>query len=351
MIRAPAHLEDPQDHREQEAGQEQELRRRRREDRPDDRGTAGRCRDEPAVDEADEQDEQADAGPDGALEGERDGVHHRFPEADHDEQRDDETLEHDDAHRALRRQAARRQRERDDGVDAKAGGDRQRVVPDHAHGDGHDPGDQGRPGRDRGDAGWIELEPGAQDRGVDEDDVDHDEERRQAGARLRRDVGAALLELEVAGQDRSADGPRLRCRAGLRFSAHLSPILLARWDAPDPTCGLGTRRYRDVCDRSSCRRTALTPRDRDAARPSGYALLVLAGFEAEQLHLDETAGVERQLAWGERRVVDLAGSDRGELHDHPLVALDERVDEQLIGPGLEFEVLERVDVEGDRQAA
>ena len=38
-------------------------------------------------------------------------------------------------------------------------------------------------------------------------------------------------------------------------------------------------------------------------------------------------------------------ADRRELDDDPLVALDERVDEQLVGPGLELEVLERVDVE------
>ena len=57
-------------------------------------------RDEPAVDEADEQDEQADADADRALEGERHGVHDGFAEADDDEQRDDEAFEDDDAHRA-----------------------------------------------------------------------------------------------------------------------------------------------------------------------------------------------------------------------------------------------------------
>ncbi len=36
-----------------------------------------------------------------------------------------------------------------------------------------------------------------------------------------------------------------------------------------------------------------------------------------------------------------------ELDDDPLVALDERVDQQLVGPRLELEMLERVDVQGD----
>ena len=44
-----------------------------------------------------------------------------------------------------------------------------------------------------------------------------------------------------------------------------------------------------------------------------------------------------------------AGPIGRELDDDPLVALDEGVDEQLVGAGLELEVLERIDVEGDRQ--
>ena len=42
--------------------------------------------DEPAVDEADEQDEQADADADRPLERQRHGVHDRFAEADEDQQ-------------------------------------------------------------------------------------------------------------------------------------------------------------------------------------------------------------------------------------------------------------------------
>ena len=44
-----------------------------------------------------------------------------------------------------------------------------------------------------------------------------------------------------------------------------------------------------------------------------------------------------------------AGVDRGELDDDALVALDQAVHDQLVGPGLELEVLERVDVQADRQ--
>ena len=40
-----------------------------------------------------------------------------------------------------------------------------------------------------------------------------------------------------------------------------------------------------------------------------------------------------------------ARADRGELDDDPLVALDEGVDEQLVGTRLELEVLEGVDVQ------
>src|SRR5688500_13776235 len=77
------------------------------------------------------------------------------------------------------------------------------------------------------------------------------------------------------------------------------------------------------------------------------SLVVLAGVEGEQLHLDESARVELELTWrvGRSR---LRSRHRRVLDDHPLVTLDEAVDEQLVRPGLEFEVLERVDVQRDR---
>ena len=85
-----------------------------------------------------------------------------------------------------------------------------------------------------------------------------------------------------------------------------------------------------------------------SCRLSSRALLVLLGVEAEQLHLDVVGGVERELLRLERRDVLPARADGRELDDDPLVALDEGVDEQLVRPGLELEVLERVDVQGDR---
>ena len=95
------------------------------------------------------------------LSAERDGVHHRLPEADDDEQRDDEAFPDDHAHRAGGREALAGQRERDDGVDAQAGGERERVVADDAHGDREDAGDERRAGgqRDGGEAGSASPNP------------------------------------------------------------------------------------------------------------------------------------------------------------------------------------------------
>ena len=92
-----------------EAEPEDEVRRLGREDERDGHRVLGRCPagldDDPGVDEADEQDEQADADPDRPLERQRDGPHDRLAQADEDEERDDEALEDDDAHRPRRRQA------------------------------------------------------------------------------------------------------------------------------------------------------------------------------------------------------------------------------------------------------
>ena len=64
------------------------------------RRRAGGLDDDPGVDEADEQDEQADADADGALQRQRDGAHDRLAQADQDEDRDEDAFEDDDAHRA-----------------------------------------------------------------------------------------------------------------------------------------------------------------------------------------------------------------------------------------------------------
>src|SRR6266404_4538579 len=90
---------------------------------------------------------------------------------------------------------------------APAGGKGKRIVRDDAHGDRHDPGDQGRSGR-QGDPAWItgwQPEAVAKNAGVQEHDVDHDHERGQAGSSLRKQVRAAFGELEIVG-DRPAAG-------------------------------------------------------------------------------------------------------------------------------------------------
>ena len=84
----------------------------------------------------------------------------------------------------------------------------------------------------------------------------------------------------------------------------------------------------------------------NAASETGR-LFVLVGVEAEQLHLDVVARVELELARGERRCLLRSRADRRELDDHALVALDERIDQQLVWPRLELQVLEQIDVQGD----
>src|SRR4029079_12333700 len=101
-------------------------------------------------------------------------------------------------------------------------------------------------------------------------------------------------------------------------------------------------------DRRARRSPVPSDRAPSDARPPDR-LLVLVGFEPEQLHLDVVAGLEFELSRGKRRAILAGRPDRRELADHPFVARDERVDEELIGPRLEFEMLEGVDVEGDRQ--
>src|SRR5204862_6338007 len=68
--------------------------------------------------------------------------------------------------------------------------------------------------------------------------------------------------------------------------------------------------------------------------------LLLRRFEAEELHLDESGGVERELPRFERR--GRAVASRRELDDDGFVALDQDVDEKLVGPGREVEMLEGI---------
>src|SRR5215203_2987854 len=70
--------------------------------------------------------------------------------------------------------------------------------------------------------------------------------------------------------------------------------------------------------------------------------------EHAQLHLDVVGGHwEREtLLLG---LVSSASTNGGELDDDPLVTLDKRVDDELVGTRLKFEMLEGVDVQADRQ--
>jgi hypothetical protein len=74
-----------------------------------------------------------------------------------------------------------------------------------------------------------------------------------------------------------------------------------------------------------------------ARRRRRLALLLGGGrIEALELHLDVPGRVEGELPGLERRRGAVAA--RRELDDDGLVALDERVDEQLVRAGLEVEV-------------
>ena len=88
------------------------------------------------------------------------------------------------------------------------------------------------------------------------------------------------------------------------------------------------------------------PRQSDCAG-SLAAVGLLSRLERAELHLDVVGLLEGQLL-----LLRLVGNDtphRRELDNDPLITLDQRVDDQLVGSRFELEVLERVDVEADRQ--
>src|SRR5690606_9579810 len=158
--------------------------------------------DQTAVDESDEEDEETDADADRPLQRHRDSFHDRLPETHQHQHQDDETFEDDHAHRSGRAQpVAQNEPEGDGAVDAQTGGERDRVVGEDAHGDAQQPGDERGAGgyRPRVEAG------GAEDVGVDEDDVGHHQERGDTGAYLGADGRPPLRELGEgieAGSDR-----------------------------------------------------------------------------------------------------------------------------------------------------
>ena len=95
---------------------------------------------------------------------ERHRVHDRLAEADQHQDEHDDALEHDDAHRAGSGQAEpapvdRLREEGDDGVDAKARGEREGIVRCDAHGDRQHARDERR-GRRRRRPGRSRPQPG-----------------------------------------------------------------------------------------------------------------------------------------------------------------------------------------------
>ena len=98
-----------------------------------------------------------------ALEAERDGVHDRLTETDHDQGQHDQTLEDDHPHRPGRSQTVpEHQSEGDRGVDAETGSQSNGIVGNHPHQDAEQAGDQGGP-RSHGRG----VEPGlAENRGL-----------------------------------------------------------------------------------------------------------------------------------------------------------------------------------------
>ena len=130
------------------------------------------------VDEPDEQDEEADADDDGLLELERDGLEDCFSEAGEHEDRDGDTFEEDQAHRLREGEALpEHQAEGHDRVQAHAGRDGEGAVGDQAHEDGHHAGDETGGGKSRREGQTLAVE--AQDARVHENDVGHDDERRE----------------------------------------------------------------------------------------------------------------------------------------------------------------------------
>src|SRR5665647_3376448 len=176
--------EDGDQHRHADEGPERQRR-------------AAAAHDEAAVDKADEQDEEADADDDGLLQLERDGLEDGLAEAGEHEDRDGHALEEDEAHGALEAEPlTQHQAEGDDCVEAHAGGDGVGAVGEEAHDDRHHAGHEagrGECGRER-----QALPLQTEDARVHEDDVGHDDERREPGQGVALERRVPLLELEEA---------------------------------------------------------------------------------------------------------------------------------------------------------
>ena len=158
-----------------------------------------------AVDHADEQDEEADADDDRLLELQRDRLEDRLAEAGEHEDGDGHALEEDEAHGLREREAlAEDEAERHDGVEAHAGSDGVGAVGDGAHEDRHDAGDETGGGEHGGEGQTLAAE--SEDTRVHEDDVGHDDERREPGKHVASECGAPLGEVEHSVETSRCDG-------------------------------------------------------------------------------------------------------------------------------------------------
>src|SRR5450759_1025384 len=134
---------------------------------------------------------------DGFLQLERDGLEDGLTEAGEHEDRDGHALEEDEAHGALKGEAlAQHEAEGDDCVEAHAGGDGVGAVGEETHDDRHHAGHaagRGECGRER-----QALALQTEDARVHEDDVGHDDERREPGQGVALERRVPLFELEEA---------------------------------------------------------------------------------------------------------------------------------------------------------
>ena len=155
-----------------------------------------------------------------------------LPEAGEHQEQDDHALDHDKTHRVGPGHVAG-DRVRHEGVEAESGGERERVVRDHAHQDRQHAGDQGGGRRDRRE--WVdaravaEVAPSmsgeAQDDRVEHDDVGHREEGDDAASHLARDRRTSFGDLEACVHDKRSS----RCPVTLRLPEEFMPPRRTRY--------------------------------------------------------------------------------------------------------------------------
>jgi hypothetical protein len=144
-----------------------------------------------AVFQADKRDEETDAAGDGQLQLVWDGGDDLLPHAGDREGEEDAAVDEDEAECGLPGHAeSEADSEGEIGVDAHAGGERQRVVSHEPHEQRADGGGD----RGHGDQGGLRHAGIGENTRVDREDVGHRGERRRAGLEFAADGGAGLVE-------------------------------------------------------------------------------------------------------------------------------------------------------------